>query len=151
MITPKRLAHLVLRVRDINCSEKFYTDVLGLKVTSREMGMVFMSARNRPSHELALAPTRTVTPAPEIGCVGLSHFAWEMNSFEELKKIYEHLKEQRVNITGIGDHGISLGVYFQDPDGNKVEVFYELPKEQWPTDGLFHGKFPLSLEEDGGP
>lgn len=150
MVAPKRLAHLVLRVRDISRSEEFYTDVLGLKVTSREMGMVFMSARLRPSHELALAPVRTDSPESVIGGAGLSHFAWEMGSFEELQRIYKHLKDRRVNITGIGDHGISLGVYFQDPDGNRVEVFYELPKEQWPTDGLFQGKFPMRLDDDGG-
>lgn len=148
MITPKQLAHLVLRVKDINRAEKFYTEVLGLRVISREMGMVFMSARPGPSHELALAQARTEFQNPKVGSEGLSHFAWEMESFEDLKKIYKHLRELQVKINGIGDHGISLGIYFQDPEGNKVEVFYELPKEQWPSDALFSGKFPLKLEEN---
>lgn len=148
MVTPKHLAHLVLRVRDISRSEKFYTEMLGLKVTSREMNMVFMSASSEPSHELALAPIHEDAPGPEAGRAGLSHFAWEMNSFEDLKIIYQQLKEQGANITGFGDHGISLGVYFQDPDGNRVEVFYELPKDQWPDSNLFNGKFPMRLEED---
>lgn len=151
MVIPKQLAHLVIRVKDINRSEKFYAEVLGLRVTSREMGMVFMTARLGTSHELALAPIRAEAPDTETGHAGLSHFAWEMNSFDDLKKIYKHLKEQGVKISGFGDHGISLGVYFQDPDGNKVEVFYELPKERWPADNLFHSKFPLSLEESNGP
>lgn len=151
MVTPKRLAHLVLRVTNLKRSERFYTDLLGLRVTSREMGMVFMSARPGPSHELALAPIRIAASRPKAGSLGLSHFAWEMSSFEDLKRMYQQLKKKRANITGIGDHGISLGVYVQDPDGNRVEVFYELPKERWPANGLFHGKFPMSLEEDNGP
>ena len=32
----------------------------------------------------------------------------------------------------ISDHGLSLGIYFRDPDGNGLEVSYELPREQWP-------------------
>src|SRR5947209_7161054 len=116
MVAPKHLAHLVLRVRDITRSEKFYTDILGLKVTSRELGMVFLSASSTPSHELALAPVHQDAPGPEQGRAGLSHFAWEMESFEDLKRIYERLKEQGANITGIGDHRISIGVYFLDPD-----------------------------------
>ena len=70
-----------------------------------------------------------------------------MDSFDDLKRMYQHLKEKKVNIAGMGDHGISLGVYFLDPDGNEIEVFYELPKEQWPKEGnIFAGKFPMSLE-----
>ena len=54
-----------------------------------------------------------------------------------------------IKVGGVGNHGISIGVYFFDPDGNEIEVFYELPRDQWPTEGqLFAGKFPLgSLEE----
>ena len=37
-------------------------------------------------------------------------------------------------IDHISDHGISLGIYFRDPDGNGVEVFYELPRAEWPAD-----------------
>ena len=54
--------------------------------------------------------------------------------------------EKGINIEGIGDHGISLGVYFSDPDGNNIEVFYELPKEQWPERDVFSGKFPWRLD-----
>ena len=43
-----------------------------------------------------------------------------------------------------------MGVYFFDPDGNEIEVFYELPRDQWPEGGVTTGaKFPGgSLEEE---
>ena len=87
---------------------------------------------------------------PDPTRVGLYHFAWEMESFEDVKRLYGELKEKGVRIAGIGDHGISLGVYFFDPDGNEIEAFYELPRDQWPTEGaIFSGRFPLgSLEEE---
>lgn len=146
MLSPKKLAHLVLRVRDINESEKFYTEVLGLKVTSRDMGMVFMSANAEMSHELALSPVSEITEF-KPGSAGLSHFAWQVESFEELRSFRHHLLESGIQILGTGDHGISIGIYLADPDGNRVEVFYELPKEKWPIAGRFLGKFPFVLED----
>ena len=45
MVKPKQLGHLVLRVRDLDRSEQFYTAVLGLEVTEKRPGaMVFLSA-----------------------------------------------------------------------------------------------------------
>ena len=47
----------------------------------------------------------------------------------------------------VADHGVSLGFYISDPDGNEIELFYELPSSTWPQEGyLFAGEFPGSLE-----
>ena len=56
MAKVKQLGHLVLRANDIVISENFYTNVLGLHVTTRRPTgtMIFMSARDDASHELAL-------------------------------------------------------------------------------------------------
>ena len=152
MVKPKKLGHLVLRVRNLDRSESFYTDVLGLQVTSRIPDrMVFMSASDEASHELALMSVGSSASGPEPHRVGLYHFAWEMETFDELRRMYRELKEKRVNIAGIGDHGISMGVYFFDPDGNEIEVFYELSKDQWPEGDVFSGKFPWSLEDEPAP
>ena len=135
-------------MRDVEKSEQWYADVLGLHTTTKRPGtMVFMSAGGDSSHELALMSIGPDAPGPEKDRVGLYHFAWEMESLEDLRELYADMKEKDVNIGGIGDHGISLGVYFFDPDGNEIEAFYELPRDQWPEDGnLFAGGFPGSLE-----
>jgi len=149
MVKPKQLGHLVLRVRDLERSEKFYTEVLGLEVTNKRPGqIVFMSAGGDSSHELALISVGADAPGPEQTRVGLYHFAWEMESFEDLQKLYNEMHEQDVKIGGIGDHGISMGVYFFDPDGNEIEAFFETPKDQWPKDrDIFADSFPRKLVE----
>ena len=149
MVTPKQLGHLVIRVRDLERSERFYSDVLGLHVTNKRPGqMIFLSAGDTSSHELALVPVGDDAPGPENDRVGLYHFAWEMESLDDLKRLYAEMKAKDVKIGGIGDHGISLGVYFFDPDGNEIEAYYEMSKDQWPQDGdLFEGDFPGSLED----
>ena len=148
MVKPKQLGHIVLRVRDLERSEQFYSDVLGLHVTNKRPGqMTFMSAVDESSHELALVPVGDDAPGPEDSRVGLYHFAWQMDSFDDLKRFYADMKSKNVDVRGIGDHGISLGVYFFDPDGNEIEAYYEMPKDEWPADGdLFEGEFPGKLE-----
>ncbi len=148
MVRPKQLGHLVIRVRDLERSEKFYTGLLGLKVTNKRPGqMVFLSAGGDSSHELALVPVGADAAGPDPTRVGLYHFAWEMESFDDLQQLYNEMHAKNVKIGGLGDHGISLGVYFFDPDGNEIEAFYEMPKDQWPADGdLFSGDFPQTLE-----
>jgi len=144
----RRLGHLVLRVRDLERSEQFYREVLGLEVVDR-MGrqMSFLTAREDASHELALLALGPAAPGPDPHRVGLYHFAFQVDSIEELRAFHKQLQENGVQIVGIGDHGISLGVYFLDPDGNEIEVYYELPREQWPKEGsLFAGRFPVPLE-----
>ena len=147
---PRQLGHANLYVRDVEHSEKFYADVLGLHTYERRPGRaVFMSAVPDQSHELALMQLGPDALGPQENQVGLNHIAWRMDSFEDLKELYQRLKDKNVEIKGIGDHGISLGVYFQDPDGNGNEAYYELPKDQWPSgDQIFAGHFPMSLEDE---
>ena len=150
MAKPKQLGHLVLRVRDLEASEQWYSEVLGLHTTNKRPGsMIFMSAKEGSSHELALVSVGPDAPGPEESRVGLYHFAWEMESLEDLQELYAHMKAKDVNIGGIGDHGISLGVYLFDPDGNEIEVYYEMSEENWPEDSdLFSGEFPGKLEPE---
>ena len=70
-------------------------------------------------------------PGQQQRQVGLNHMAWRMESLDDLKECYQRLKEKNVPIDHVSDHGISMGVYFYDPDGNSTEVYYELPRDQW--------------------
>ena len=151
MVKPRQLGHLVINVRDLDRAEKFYTEVMGLEVSNRSPGrMVFMIANDDLSHELALVSVGDEAPGPELSRVGLAHMAWQMDSFDDLKEMYRLLKDAGTEIRGIGDHGMSLGVYFSDPDGNEIEVYYELPKDQWSDENRtgWQGHFPMSLEEE---
>ena len=72
------------------------------------------------------------------------------------------IKAKGIKIDHIADHGISLGIYLRDPDGNGVEVFYELPRNEWPVDehvftrekvgrGRFPGPWDAEIRPDGPP
>ena len=153
---PSYLGHVNLYVRNAERSKQFYEDVLGLHVYHYRAGWAaFMSADKDMSHEVALMQVGDDAPLQRKGQVGLNHLAWMMSSLDDLKAAYWRLKEKGVKIDRIVDHGLSLGIYFRDPDGNGLEVSYELPREQWPReeevfapDVVGLGRFPGPWDEE---
>lgn len=148
MMKVKQLAHIVLRVRNLERSKQWYTDVLGLKLMAEIPGrMAFFSASDNVSHELGLMQIGASAPGPEQNRVGLYHAGWQLESLEDMTNLKSRLEEKGVQVIGVGDHGISIGVYVLDPDGNELEFFYELPPEEWPKDrNIFVGNFPKPVD-----
>ena len=149
MVKPQNLGHVVLRVRDVGRAQDFYTGLLDLDVKARYGDqMVFLSSNDRSSHELALMSVGPDAPGPEPDRVGMYHFAWRYASLRDLRDLQSQLNERGVK-NGIGNHGISIGIYFFDPDGNEIECYYELPTEHWPEGDPFAGEyFPDGLDTD---
>ena len=77
--------------------------------------------------------------------VGTNHFAREMGSFEDLQAMYDHLKEMDVKILGTRNNSYSVGVYFNDPDGNGNEVYFE-ETGGW-RQGEWGGPYHRTLED----
>jgi len=116
---PKYLAHVNVYVRDVEYSHAWYADLLGLHTYDYRPGKAaFMSADEDESHELALMQVGADAPLQRPGQVGLNHMAWRVESLDDLKEFYQRLKIKGVPIASVVGHGISLGIYFHDPDGH---------------------------------
>ena len=125
---PMYLGHVNIYVRDAERSHKWYEEVLGLHTYHKRPGWAaFMAADLDQSHEVALMQLGDDAPGPQKGQVGLNHMAWRVESLDDLKDFYQRIKDKNVPIR-VADHGVSLGIYFHDPDGNGIEVYYELPR-----------------------
>ena len=153
---PKFLGHVNIFVRNAERSRQWYEDLLGLHTYDFKPGVAaFMSADIELSHEIALIEVGENAPLQEKGQVGLNHMAWYMHSLDDLKELYHRIKEKNITIDRISDHGLSIGIYLQDPDGNGIELSYELPRSEWGReDGLFmsggftqRGRFPGPWDE----
>lgn len=148
-LAPRKLGHVVLKVRDLERAEAFYAGVLGLSVTGRLPGrMVFFAAPGNPdSHDLAVYRVGADAAPQGREQVGLFHLAYQVESREALEAAYRHLKAHGVKITGTMNHGANLSVYFEDPDGHTVELTYEVPRAEWRhLANPFAGRDPLPFD-----
>ena len=121
MVQPKRIGHLVLNVRNLAMSEKFYTEILGFQVALKRDGGTFLTC-GKIHHDLGLF--QAPEDAAPAGDLGLNHFAVQIGDMNELKEIYRRLKDHGARIDHLTDHGMTKSVYFRDPDGNRIEYFF---------------------------
>jgi catechol 2,3-dioxygenase-like lactoylglutathione lyase family enzyme len=139
-----KLGHIVLNVSDVERSTKFYTEVMGLKVSDvytdeiAPGGMVFFRF-NGDHHGIAVVGSMPgASPAIE-----LNHLALEVATLDEVFIAREHLKKHNVKIDFEGRRraGAQIAVEFRDPDGHRLEIYWGLdqiggdgyvrPPEEW--------------------
>ena len=124
MIRPRKVGHVVLRVRDLKRAEQFYTEVLGFEVVARlkrPRGVFFTLGEQH--HDLAVLEAPPEADTLKENQIGLHHIALQVRNFAELQECYRTLKANNVTITGTIDHLITKSVYFLDPDGNGFEIY----------------------------
>jgi catechol 2,3-dioxygenase len=156
-VKPIGLDHVNIFVRNAERSHRWYTDILGLHTQDTMMSAqtgrtraVFLAADPDHGHDIALFDVGDEAPLQQKGQVGLNHFAWRMASLDDLKTMYHRLEERGVPFS-VSDHTISLGIYFSDPDGNGLEVYYELPRSEWHRDHPFSNSRPEEKGRFPGP
>jgi catechol 2,3-dioxygenase-like lactoylglutathione lyase family enzyme len=127
------LDHIVLNVRDIERSLKFYTEVMDLKperLDEFRAGTVgFPSVRINADTVIDLFPIeggRSKQNDAEKTVRNLNHFCMVIGK-EDFSGIIDYLKENRIVIregpvSRWGARGRATSVYFLDPDGNEIEI-----------------------------
>jgi catechol 2,3-dioxygenase len=134
MIVPKRLGHVVFRVHDIARSKDFYTRLLGFHVVEEDPdhGGVFMGL-GEDIHTLDLIPsTASASGGPHrefrsFDGLGVHHVAFAVDSHDALAAAYFELADNHVPILAAMDHVSQESIYFSDPDGNILELYWERP------------------------
>ncbi len=79
----KALGHVVLKVRNLQRSEDFYSGILGMRVILRlcDPRMTFLSLETTENHhDFALMELGPVAPAPAGDATGLAHVAFKVGS-----------------------------------------------------------------------
>jgi catechol-2,3-dioxygenase len=136
------LSHVGLFVRDLQQSKDFYTRVIGLTVTDENERFVFLSARpEQEHHELALLVGREAPPGTAI----VQQVSFRCPTLADLREYYQRIVAEGVPIQRQTSHVIALGLYFYDPDGNPVEVFWDTGR-RFPQP--FNAPIDLSLPEE---
>jgi catechol 2,3-dioxygenase len=139
-MTVRELGHLVLYVRDVRRSAAFYRDVLGWPQIMPEPGVDPVGAAafssGRTHHELLLIEVGAgATPIPRGRRVGMYHFGLNVGeSDDDLRAMVATLKDAGATIVGASDHTVTHSLYIEDPDGNEIELYVDVPGVDWQAD-----------------
>jgi len=141
------VSHFEIRARDPASMAKFYTEVLGFIVSDRGVldrgpakgrELIFLSHSPEEHHQIVLIPAEAGAAASNAGG-GIGHVAFRVDSLDEVRRVYEkvrnlpHAKPEPVS------HANTWSVYFRDPEDNRIEVFTQTP---------WHATQPCRFEVD---
>ena len=132
------LGHVVIKVRDQARSEKFYNGILGLPIVARlapdkppGFCMTFFSLGNH--HDFAIFEVGEDAESPPAKSPGLFHVAFKIGeSLDDLREAKAHLESHGLKARSV-DHDVTQSLYFDDPDGNNVEVYVDT-SDVWKQD-----------------
>jgi catechol 2,3-dioxygenase len=142
----KELGHLVLYVRNLERSARFYRDVLGWKQILPGEGQplsfpVAAFSSGRTHHELLLIEVGEDAQAqPQGRHVGLYHFGLKVgDTDDELREARARLQEADVTVVGATDHTVTHSLYILDPDGNEIELYIDVAGVDWKNEPALIG------------
>jgi catechol-2,3-dioxygenase len=119
MTVPVRLGHVSIPVKDPKELAGFYRQLLGLEVTMA--GSVpglgdFVFLNERPQTELPLIALHANPQG--------RHIALQVESLEALRTSCANAKARGIPVSTALNHRVSISVYFHDPEGNMIELFW---------------------------
>jgi catechol 2,3-dioxygenase len=122
------LTHTGIYVHDLARMTRFYTEVMNLHVSDRGHGfsmpvnIVFMTADPTKHHQFVLAEGRK-SDAPST----INQLSFKVNHLDELRTMYRRVKAEGVKALRGVNHGNAWSVYFEDPEGNTIEIYMDTP------------------------
>ena len=150
-VTPFGLNHIVINVRDIEESHRFWTEIIGfrqvgeLKPTPQRPHppkMRFYSGDRGGQthhHDIALVENRDL-PAPPTDWkmfgmpLAVNHIAITLPDREAWSRQLAYLQAKGVKFDRRVEHGMTHSLYIHDPNGYGVELLYDLPRDVWEGD-----------------
>ncbi|MFQ6031136.1 MAG: VOC family protein [Dehalococcoidia bacterium] len=118
------LGHVGIYAEDFMGQRDFYTRVMGLKIADEnlERGMCFMSTDPvAEHHEFVIMKGREADADTKV----IQQISFKVPTIQDLREYKAKLEaEENVTIERIVSHGNAFGMYFFDPEGNRIELYY---------------------------
>jgi catechol 2,3-dioxygenase-like lactoylglutathione lyase family enzyme len=126
MVKTLGLTHLSLAVSDLNRSFQFYHDVFGMLAVYREP--TFIQAQTPGSQDIMVFEIAEGDHIGQSG--GIKHFGFRLSDARDIDKAARVIEQAGGKIIDRGEFVPGEPyVFFKDPDGYEVEIWYELPAQ----------------------
>ena len=121
---PAKLAHVVYRTRRFDEMIQWYTSVFCAKVQFANPALAFLTFDDE-HHRFAIANISVLVPGGtetnNESVIGVDHVGYTHSSIGDLLDNYGALKEAGVEPYWCVHHGVTVSMYYADPDGNQME------------------------------
>jgi catechol 2,3-dioxygenase-like lactoylglutathione lyase family enzyme len=119
-------SHVGIFVTDLGKMVDFYTRVLGLVVSDRDLmkdgrEIAFLTLDPREHHQVVFATGRPADLAYNM----IQQLSFRAENLPALRETYVALKREPIVELGPISHGNAISAYFRDPEGNRLEVFID--------------------------
>lgn len=122
--SPTKFAHAVLRSGQPDALAAFWCELLNGRIVFQQGPITFITYDDE-HHRLAIAAVPGAQPS-SASTSGLDHLAYTYKSLEDLAATYYRLAGAGIEPAWCINHGPTLSMYYQDPDGNKAELQIDL-------------------------
>jgi catechol 2,3-dioxygenase len=124
---------VMLKVGDMKLMTDYYHRALGLETVAEQDGGVYHGRRMKPLVHQAPAPGLNL---PGRGEAGLFHTALLFEDRASLAATVASVAAYEPRyFTGSADHLVSEAFYFNDPEGNGIELYWDRPRVDWSWEG----------------
>ncbi|KAK8198560.1 hypothetical protein M8818_006427 [Zalaria obscura] len=120
VISPAKLAHVVLRTNNLQPMVDFYQTFLGAKIQYANDFLAFLTYDDE-HHRIAIAQLPGLGAKVPQSC-GLEHIAFTFNTLSDLLTAYRQRKAHGMLPQWCVNHGPTTSIYYLDPDGNRIET-----------------------------
>ena len=127
-IRPGKFAHIVYRTRRFEQMLRWYETVFDARIQYQNPALAFLTYDDE-HHRFALANLSILQPEgnemDRHGVIGVDHVAYTYASLNDLFENYAQLKARGILPYWCVHHGITVSMYYADPDGNQMEFQVE--------------------------
>lgn len=121
-IIPPKLHHATFLTLKLHEMVIWYEKVAGLTPVHYSEGAAWLT-NDEANHRIALIAHPAIKrPVDKPTSAGLHHTAFEYGDFNVWVDNYQRLKDEGIVPFMCLDHGITMSMYYADPEGNGVEI-----------------------------
>jgi catechol-2,3-dioxygenase len=153
-IRPSKFVHVAYRSRRFEEMLAWYKTVFGATVQYQDPAIAFLTY-DEEHHRFAFANMDLIDPdgggPDDRGVIGVDHVAYTYSYLSDLFDRYAELKAEGITPYWCIHHGITVSMYYGDPDGNQMEFQVDCFADNDDANAFMHRAFsinPIGVEYD---